>query len=344
MDPLRSAYRLLETCLGGRVELDAQGPAGARLPLRFGSGEGAVSASLVRWREGTEATAGERVVWVLDGAPRALRQRFREEGRSFVDLGGAVRLELPGMLVDRTDLAPVRAEEDVPVRRADPFADRASLVPRLLLETPGRAWGVRELAGVAGTGLGSTSRVVQALERLGLAEVRREGRASRVAVPRPMALLRRWAAAYDWTRNAALAFHAPVGSAERFLPRLPAALEGRRWALTLHAGASLLAPHAAWERVHLYVEARQARELAAIGRAAGWSPAREGRVVLMQPFHRTSAWHGVRDVGGLPVVSPLQLVLDLWHHPLRGREQAEHLVRTALEWEGNLPDVPISSG
>jgi hypothetical protein len=33
----------------------------------------------------------------------------------------------------------------------------------------------------------------------------------------------------------------------------------------------------------------------------------------------------VRSAGSL-VVSDLQLALDLWHYPIRGREQAEHLI------------------
>jgi hypothetical protein len=40
-------------------------------------------------------------------------------------------------------------------------------------------------------------------------------------------------------------------------------------------------------------------------------------------------------------VSPLQLVLDLWHYPVRGREQAQHLIEAILEpiWDADVePD------
>jgi hypothetical protein len=36
----------------------------------------------------------------------------------------------------------------------------------------------------------------------------------------------------------------------------------------------------------------------------------------------------VRWVGSVPVVSMLQLILDLWNYPVRGREQAERLLAT----------------
>lgn len=50
----------------------------------------------------------------------------------------------------------------------------------------------------------------------------------------------------------------------------------------------------------------------------------------MAPFYMDSVWRGTRSVHGLPVVSTLQLILDLWHYPIRGREQAEHLITQAL--------------
>jgi hypothetical protein len=51
------------------------------------------------------------------------------------------------------------------------------------------------------------------------------------------------------------------------------------------------------------------------------------------PFYTHSAWHGAQSAHGLPVVSTLQLILDLWHYPIRGREQAEHLITHVLPRE-----------
>ena len=124
----------------------------------------------------------------------------------------------------------------------------------------------------------------------------------------------------------ALAVHAPVGDPRRFLARLPASLTGHRWALTLQAGASLLAPHAAWDRIHVYLDVSEAQDLAEVARRASWRPALDGTLVLLQPYYRTTVWDGVRVVHGLPVVSTVQLLLDLWQYPVRGREQADHLL------------------
>jgi hypothetical protein len=70
--------------------------------------------------------------------------------------------------------------------------------------------------------------------------------------------------------------------------------------------------------------------LIGVGEAQGWEPAEGGNVVLLKPWYRTSVWHGMHEVSGIPVASPLQLALDLWHYPLRGREQAEHLLDIVL--------------
>ncbi|NIM52031.1 MAG: hypothetical protein GTO22_22770 [Gemmatimonadales bacterium] len=51
----------------------------------------------------------------------------------------------------------------------------------------------------------------------------------------------------------------------------------------------------------------------------------------MQPWYRQSVWHDLQRARQTPIVSTLQLVLDLWHYPVRGREQSEHLLRTVLQ-------------
>jgi hypothetical protein len=45
----------------------------------------------------------------------------------------------------------------------------------------------------------------------------------------------------------------------------------------------------------------------------------------MAPFYRESLWTGLQSVRHVPVVDLVQLMLDLWRYPLRGREQAAHL-------------------
>jgi len=58
------------------------------------------------------------------------------------------------------------------------------------------------------------------------------------------------------------------------------------------------------------------------------------------PYYRVSAFFGKRRLGGLWVASDVQLYLDLYDYPVRGREQAEHLynrhLRPLLEADDTL--------
>jgi len=47
-------------------------------------------------------------------------------------------------------------------------------------------------------------------------------------------------------------------------------------------------------------------------------------LILLLPYYKNSVFYSRRKVEGI-WVSDIQLYLDLYHYPLRGLEQAEHL-------------------
>lgn len=323
--------RLIREALGVSAAVQAA-PAGSGDDIELRLPGGQVLRLQVKQADAPAGPGGgaESTVYVLRRATRRLHDEWRRAGRSFVDLSGTVHLAFPNLLVDRANVRPPAIRGAVH-RSFDPFSDRGSLIARTLHEAVSdeRAWGVRELAAAAGVSPATATRVVRELERHGV-EVQRRGRNASVRLVDAGALISAWTRAYDWTRNAGVAFNAPVGDPARFLVRLGRAWSGPRWALTLHAGAARLAPISTWTRAHLYVDAADLQALVELGRAQGWEPAEGGNVVLLKPWYRTSVWHGLQQVQGLPVVSPLQLALDLWHYPLRGREQAEHLLEAVM--------------
>jgi hypothetical protein len=324
---IEEAARLLQRAVGpaGRVVALASRAADHNVKIIRDD----ASPILIRLRPWDPNAAAERdTVWILDKPSRRQLDELRERETNFVALNGSVRVLANGLILDRSNLPRVRVASALP-RRVDPFSDRNSLIARILLQEPGRRWGVREIADAAELSPGTTSQVVRALASMGIVDFRRRGRNAEVWVESPVSLLGRWAGAYSWERNHAAAFAAPVGDPLRFVRRAKGAFRFRRWALTLQAGASLIAPHASWERVHVYVDVKSVRELFDIADAEGWPAAQDGGLVLMKPYYRHSVWHGLRMVEDLPVVSDTQLVLDLWHYPLRGMEQAEHLLSTA---------------
>jgi hypothetical protein len=322
--------RLLREAVGTRVDVEApsresavdavmQFPDGSTVELEFRSSDA---------RQEPGSGTADHVVYVLERATRRAQDELRREGVSFVDISGTVHLMLPNLLVDRTNLRPAR-KRGIAQQRFDAFSDRGSLIARALLaDTNGgeRIWGVRGLAAAAEVSPATATRVVRELERLAGVQVKRQGRAAAVRLTDAASLFAAWTRTYDWTRNRSVAFSAPMGDASRFITRMTREWTGPRWALTLQAGAARVAPHASWDRVHVYVDAKDESALVRIGEDHGWEPADDGRLVLLRPYYRTSVWHGLQIIRGAPVVSTLQLALDLWHYPLRGREQAEHLL------------------
>jgi hypothetical protein len=295
------------------------------------------SLQFVRWLGPNGPTRRSRperdpsLVWIAPRVSAAQRRQWRDRNENFVDLSGAVRLVLPGLVIDRTDLSPARpAASDRITSSRNPFADRASLVVRAMLEAPGKPWSTTVLAKAAGVSIPTVSLVAEGLRRLGLLSPP-TGRRGAMMLDDPAAVIVQWSRRYDWRQNASVAFAAPIGHPDQFLRRLAATLgssvKRRRWALTLQAGASLIAPHAHWDIFHAYVDAEAVDDLLEIGSLAGWPVSPTGRLVLMRPRYRTSVWYHSEKARGLPVVSRTQLVLDLWHYPVRGLEQAEFIMQ-----------------
>lgn len=267
-------------------------------------------------------------VQILQSGNTEERDRLRQGGRSYVDLEGAVCVQAPGFFLERSDI-PVPSS--VSTSGADPYADRASRVCRVLLMAPrSRRWTTRGLAEAADVHASTVSRATRELKRRELVQDESPGerRRSRIWVPDGEALIADWARAYRWQDNRQLRLAAPVGSPQRFIKRMPETMQAPRWALTLHAGASLLAPQAQFDVVHAFVGSDSSLEELALRQ--GWEVSSSGNLCLLEPVHAESVWFQKRTVDGIPVVGPVQMVLDLWHHPVRGREQAQHLIETVL--------------
>jgi hypothetical protein len=271
-------------------------------------------------------------LWVLrKGSTRILKQ-LRARRQNFVDLmRGNVYINLPDLLVDRV-VSPTKrvdvtrlAQLSLTRPLVDPFADRASLLTRVLLESPGTTWTVTGLAEAAGVASMLSSHIVRQLAAAQIIHTEKQGRKLLVRLIAPRALLEAWAARYDWRRNTALPLAAPVGEEERFLHRFANLMKKRRWALTLLAGAWRRTRYAPADRLHAYVDVASDADLKELGTELGWTPDPSGQLVLMRPAYRTSVWHNLQRVRNAPVVSDLQLIVDLWHYPTRGRETAEQL-------------------
>lgn len=338
---LHAAVQLLGAALGPNAEIAMLDRLRGRLNLSNWSTPFTAQDFVLRPWSGdlrrTPTPKGPQSIWVTQRADAKTREMLRRHDQSFVDLASrTVRLHLLGLLLDRNGVSTERPLRTTSKERS-PYSDVGSMVTRALLAEPGREWTLTQLAARAGVSKALTSRVVGHLREAALVRTERPGRALRIRLPDPWPLFLRWTGNYRWTDNETLAVAAPIGDMGRFLGRLHRLMndhaEGERWALTLHAGASFTGSHATWDTVHVYVDCRTATELNRLAQQLEWEPSPQGRLVLMAPRYRRAVWWGLtkQSTALVPIVASTQLMLDLWHYPVRGREQAEQLARL-LGW------------
>jgi hypothetical protein len=260
------------------------------------------------------------------------RAMIRDAGLGYVDLSGNAYLRHGSLLV-MVEGEPNRFNRESGSR--GPFSGKASLVPELLLEQV-RPWGIRELASELGLDPGHVSRIVA---HLASASYVSKGSDGKVSLARPEELLGDWALAYKPPKGQELLRFSQSSSPSQIIDRLCDAASDapHNYALGNQAGASLVAPYAAIDRVDVYLGdhdaeewLEQALELRAVERGAN--------VVLHLLADQDDAvLRRRRRIDGLWVVSDCRLYLDLLRYPRRGVEQAEHLLDVVLRPRWDRP-------
>jgi hypothetical protein len=206
------------------------------------------------------------------------------------------------------------------------FSPMASRIVRVLLVNQKQAWSILGLSKEAKTGYGHTFRVVKTLLRMGLC---RKTETNRVAVANLGELLARWAGYYDFASlNRTNAYYSLETDLDSFAKRLSAVDKlGLRYAFTLQGGASLVTPYVRPVNIHLYVDSEKLsvwRELLGLQLTE-----LGGNVFLVEPYDE-GVFYKVQRARGINVVSSVQLYVDLYNYPARGREAAEHLRKEAI--------------
>ena len=248
-------------------------------------------------------------------SPRG-REILRQSRVGFLDLVGNCLLEFDGIYIERTGVTKPPA-----VRRQQRslFAPVSSRIHRVLLYDVERRWTLRDLAQEADVSLGLAHRVVRRL----IAETFLEKQDRLLALRDPSGLLDAWRDAYGYLSNTIHAFHAVGRTPQQVMQNVVEAARQvpGRYAFTLHAGASLVAPFVRFTDVHMYAEEP----------AQAWIEALDLREVefggnfnLMEPYDQ-GVFYGVHEVDSAIVVNDVQLYLDLYQYPARGREQADFL-------------------
>jgi hypothetical protein len=188
-----------------------------------------------------------------------------------------------------------------------------------------KSWTVKDLSKEARVSLGFTHAVVMSLIDQG--HVYRDN-LYRLRVSDPVKLIQRWAAYHNYmVVNRFLRYHTFEKNIEAFLLNMREA-DGLEYALTVLAGAHVVAPYVRPTTIHFYV--KREKEAKTWVKLLDLRPVETGgNVSIVLPYDE-GVFYGVSRVAGVKVVSKVQLYVDLFNYPARGEEAAEIILR-ALE-------------
>jgi hypothetical protein len=290
--------------------------------VRLGSQPRFLRSSISFLKQAAGKVAKGRPLIVTPYIGPAGRELCRKEGVSYVDTVGNVGLFLEHGFMLKESRGGLKQEQR---ELRSLFSPKATRVIRILLENRDRSWLYQELADAAKVSLGQAYNVVKRL----LAEEYVERTKKGIKPARPAELLARWASGYVVTRDNAIAtFYSDEMAYRRLMEKLARSAEKAkvRYAFTLFAGASLIAPFVRTPHVHLYFVGGPATFASSVGMKPVTSG---GNVHLISPCDE-GVLNPIQTIEGLTVVGNVQLYLDLVNHPARGKEQAEALRERVL--------------
>ncbi len=274
--------------------------------------------------------APEEILFVVaPSLTTASRQWLQAEGIGYFDQNGHLFVQAKGIYILRE---PMAAKAQSP-RNSEPdiFQGKAACVLHALLQSPHQAWHVTELAQEAKVAAGTALKVCETLEKMLWMERTGRGPLSTRKLVAPDALLDAWAAKHRLKDYNIQRYYRWSGSLDELALALGKSLEqkGIPYAATLTLGAFHRAPHLSELSELAFLLSAQA-DLTALVTEHKLQPAEEGANVLFLRTKTDGAFLYRQRCEEIWVASDVQLYLDLWASPGRGKEQAAHLRRERL--------------
>lgn len=208
------------------------------------------------------------------------------------------------------------------------FSDRSSLVLRALLREPEKKWTLPDLT-KEGVSLGLASDVLSKAEVQGYIERAAKGPESYSRLIRKDDLLKDWLNAYSFEQNDQAYY---LSTDKDFLKNCTQYLSQKKkaFALTLYSASRLISPYVKDDRHFIYLDLGR-EEVAAFLKQIEtqlnlYKLVQGGNVCFVSPYYRSSVFKASKKIKRYPVVSNLQLYLDLMTFPPTGSEEAQHLI------------------
>jgi predicted transcriptional regulator len=255
---------------------------------------------------------------------KSSREICKQEGVGYIDLVGNLYLRFSSVLID------VVSPESWPVERRKArkiFTPKGTRVIRDLLMNHKQPARITDLANRCNMSPGGVHWTVELLEDKAYVERDPE---KRVVLTRPGELLDAWAEAWSIEKNHPRVFFSLEPTPESLMRSIANAALGTAtdYAFTLLSGASKVAPYVRFNDVWVYI----GEEEKGWGETLDLQPVDSGgNVVFLKPYDE-GVMMSLQEVDGMKVVSNIQLYVDLYNYPGRGREQAEFLREKVLEF------------
>lgn len=214
------------------------------------------------------------------------------------------------------------------------FSDKSTIILRAMLSEPQKKWVARDFEQKFNIGKSRAASVLSILRKKGLAGGVASGRSAYNTLLDPPELLEEWTKFYSFDLNRAYLCYSSSGNIlSRLKAYFLAAGLSEDYALTLHSGANLITNYVNVASTYLYLgpenfekklfDMRQALDLKELKRG--------GNIYVVRPYYKKSVFLNKRKIRGFNVVSDLQLYLDLFNFPQRGRDHAQYLMKVLKE-------------
>lgn len=214
-------------------------------------------------------------------------------------------------------------------RRGNIFAKKSGLLLYHLLTRKPTEFRARELARETRLSHGLVQQVVNQLAHSGLVDSTGLRTAKRFTLSKPQQLLQNWSKFYRIMDRCQVYNYSSGYSAEEIAEKL------REWrksqnddvVLALHAASrAYKCDFTNLNKVEFYCDNQTTHDK--LRKVLRLEPVDRGYdVLVIEPYYRSVAIGKSTVIEDLKIAPPLLTFLELYHFPLRGREQAEHLLR-----------------
>lgn len=253
----------------------------------------------------------------------AARQVAKEEGVGIMDLAGNFYLKKDGAYIEKiVEKNPF--VQKVPLKNL--FAPVSSRITRVLLVQPKKTWLLDELSQEANVSLGQTHKTI---DRMIEEELIERNQDNRLALKNPNRLLEAWKQTYPSYGSKKFTFFSFERNTTTFLSSVLEKMENSPFALSFFSGADLVAPFIRGvTKLQLYV--KQPSDIERWKNLLDLQEVVSGANVELYVPYDEGVFYQTQKISTsfgkeVPVVSNIQLYMDLFNNPARGAEQAEHL-------------------